>query len=178
MQAAVDAAGSAARVGVRLSPFNEFLACVESDPLKTYGYAVDELLKIRAKGGDASSPLAYLHFVEPRLDATFEPRETALTLAPFIAQCRAAGVPVITAGGWEPEAAAMAVDGGEVDLVCVGREWIGSPDLPKRWALGLRGSKGDRGLYYSGGEKGYNDYPALSEQEERVAVEKARALKA
>lgn len=178
VQAAADAAGSAGKVGVRLSPFNEFLACVESDPLKTYGVAVDLLLKLRASKGDTQSPLAYLHFVEPRLDASFEPRVTALSLAPFVAQCRAAGVPVITAGGWEPEAAAEAVAGGHADLICVGREWIGAPDLPKRWALGLRGSKGDRGLYYSGGEEGYLGYPPLSGEEERAAVERARALSA
>jgi 12-oxophytodienoic acid reductase len=178
VQAAVDAAGSAARVGVRLSPFNEFLDCVESDPEKTYGYAVEQLLKVRATKGQPSAPLAYLHFVEPRLDATFEPRETPLTLAPYIAQCRAAGVPVITAGGWDPASAAEAVAKNEVDLICVGREWIGCPDLPKRWALGVRGNKGDRGLYYMGGEKGYNDYPALSPEEERAAVAKARELAA
>jgi 12-oxophytodienoic acid reductase len=177
-QAVVDAAGSAARVGVRLSPFNEFLDCVESQPLETYGHAVDQLLKLRAQGDASGSPLAYLHFVEPRLDATFEPRDTPLTLAPFTARCRAAGVPVVTAGGWEPGPAARAVAAGEVDLVCVGREWIGAPDLPKRWALGLRGSKGDRALYYSGGEKGYSDYEALTDEEERAAVERARALAA
>ena len=144
--------------------------------METYGYAVDKLLELRAKNGDTTSPLAYLHFVEPRLDATFEPRDTPLTLAPFTEKCRAKGVPVVTAGGWDPAAAATAVAKGEVDLICVGREWIGSPDLPKRWALGLRGSKGDRSTCYSGGDKGYADYPALGAEEERLAVEKARAL--
>jgi N-ethylmaleimide reductase len=85
---------------------------------------------------------------------------------------------VITAGGWDPKSAAEAVAKGEVDLICVGREWIGCPDLPKRWALGVRGNKGDRGLYYSGGEKGYNDYLPLSAEEERAAVAKARELAA
>jgi N-ethylmaleimide reductase len=161
-------------VGVRLSPFNEFLACVESRPLETYGHAVSELLKIKAKGDVTGAKLGYLHFVEPRLDATFEPRDTDLSLAPFTRMAREAGVAVITAGGWEPESAAEAVRGGEVDLVCVGREWIGAPDLPKRWALGLRGNKGDRGLYYSGGDEGYTTYAGLSAEEERAAVEAAR----
>jgi len=177
VQAVADALGSAGRVGVRLSPFNEFLACVESRPLATYGHAVSELLKIRAEGDASGAALAYLHFVEPRIDATFEPRDTDLTLAPYTAMARAAGVAVITAGGWEPGPAAEAVASGDVDLVCVGREWIGSPDLPKRWALGLRGNKGDRAMYYSGGEEGYTTYACLSPEEEGAAIEAAVAAR-
>ncbi len=56
VKACCDAIGSD-RVGIRFSPFTDFLDAVDSTPYATFSYLVEQLNKHN---------LAYVHFIEPR----------------------------------------------------------------------------------------------------------------
>ena len=67
--------------------------------------------------------------------------------------------PVIAAGGFDPAGAAAVVARGDADLVAFGRHFIANPDLPARLARGLPLNPYDRATFYTGGARGYTDYP-------------------
>jgi N-ethylmaleimide reductase len=48
---------------------------------------------------------------------------------------------------------------GDADLVAFGRHFIANPDLPARIARGLALNPYDRATFYTGGARGYTDYP-------------------
>ena len=52
---------------------------------------------------------------------------------------------------------------GVADGISFGRPFIANPDLVHRIAVGAPLSPGDESTYYSGGARGYADYPALEE---------------
>lgn len=52
------------------------------------------------------------------------------------------------------------IEEGLADLVSFGASFIANPDLPERFARGTALAEADQSTYYTGGEKGYTDYPA------------------
>ena len=67
--------------------------------------------------------------------------------------------------GYDRDLAVERVEKGEVDLVCFGRPFISNPDLVDRLRLGAPLAAWDEATFYGGDEKGYIDYPALTEEE-------------
>jgi len=55
-----------------------------------------------------------------------------------------------------------AVDTGAADLFCIGRAFLANPDLVERLRTGADLNKPDAKTFYTGGAKGYTDYPLLS----------------
>jgi N-ethylmaleimide reductase len=51
------------------------------------------------------------------------------------------------------------------DAISFGRPFISNPDLVERNRSGAALAKGDEGTFYSGGARGYVDYPRLEEAE-------------
>jgi N-ethylmaleimide reductase len=49
------------------------------------------------------------------------------------------------------------------DLVAFGKLFISNPDLPKRFELNGDLASWDKATFYTPGEKGYTDYPLLTE---------------
>jgi N-ethylmaleimide reductase len=49
------------------------------------------------------------------------------------------------------------------NLIAFGRKFIANPDLPVRLRIGAPLNVDDSTTYYSGGEKGYTDYPSLEQ---------------
>jgi NADH:flavin oxidoreductase / NADH oxidase family len=96
----------AERVGVRLTPYGQFLQAFDSDPVALFTHAVREC---SARG------VAYVHMIEPRVAGNVDcvARE-AESLAPFR---EAATVPFIAAGGYTRDTAARAAASGSSDLV-------------------------------------------------------------
>ncbi|HJE84724.1 MAG TPA: alkene reductase, partial [Corynebacterium amycolatum] len=47
----------------------------------------------------------------------------------------------------------------QADAAVVGRLAISNPDLVRRWQEGLPVTTPDESTFYTGGEKGYTDYP-------------------
>lgn len=129
------------RVGYRISPTSPFNGMADSDPAATFGALVDGL---------SALGIAYLHVIDPagapgRMSPMLRPRFTGA---------------YIVNGGFGPEAAAMAIEEGEADLVAFGTSFLANPDLPERFRTGAPLSAPDPSTFYSGEAKGYIDYPA------------------
>lgn len=81
----------------------------------------------------------------------------------------------MSAGGYTRERGIAAIRDGGADLIAFGRLFLANPDLPERFAVDAPLNAYDRSTFYtSDQEKGYTDYPFLSE----VAPEQAERLAA
>lgn len=130
------------RVGVHLSPLSTFNGMADSDPEGNFTHIARVLDRLN---------LSYLHVIE---DAQ------APRVAPLIRQ--AFGGPLILASGYTRALAEQSVKAGAADLVAFGEAFIANPDLPHRFKIGAALNTADRATFYSGGAKGYTDYPALA----------------
>ncbi len=138
---AVAAAIGADRVGLRVSPGGTASDINDDEVHSTYpalARALDPL------------GLAYLHVAEPQGFSAVDLLRPIWTGA------------LIAAGGFNKESAVAAISGKRADLVAFGHDFIANPDLPRRFAEGLPLETGDRSTWYSGDERGYTDYPAVS----------------
>lgn len=152
---AVVAAVGPGKVGIRLSPFNQFLDCVEPEPYVTYGHIVERL---------NSYGLAYVHMVEPRVLGYMDvdPKESE-SLAPFRKACKA---PFMAAGGFKRDNAIETVASGAADFVAFGRWFLSNPDFVLRVKLGAPLNPYDRDTFYTQDPVvGYTDYPFLTKEE-------------
>jgi len=60
--------------------------------------------------------------------------------------------------------AESAIAEGDVDALAFGRNFIATPDLPKRLAVGAELNPYHRDSFYGGTERGYTDYPFLAQE--------------
>lgn len=67
------------------------------------------------------------------------------------------------------ESANEIISKGGADAVAFGQLFIANPDLPERFALNAPLNTPDGSTFYSGGEKGYTDYPLLNEKQGKIA---------
>ena len=144
---AVAGVWGAERVGVRLSPWNDFNDMQDSAPRATFGYAARALAPLK---------LAYLHLVEPVGGVP----AGAAPLAPELKT--AFGGPLIVNGGYTGHLAEAALARGEADLVSFAASFLANPDLPARLRLGAPLNTPDPATFYGGDHHGYTDYPALA----------------
>lgn len=145
----------AGRVGVRLSPYGTFNDMSDSDPVALFGYVLEQL-SLRG--------IAYVHMIEPRATSAGG-SDAVASDAPSTSELfrnKFNGV-FISAGGYTPEGAKHAVESGACDAVAFGRLYIANPDLPERIRSGSSLNKYNRATFYGGTEKGYTDYPFLSQ---------------
>ncbi|CAN1175520.1 Putative 12-oxophytodienoate reductase 11 [Linum perenne] len=141
------------RVGVRVSPFTDWLDCVDSDPVVLGLYMAQMLSKYG---------LAYCHMVEPRLRAHDLNFVTQESLAPMRKAFRGT---FIASGGFGREDGNRVVEDGRTDLVAYGRWFLANPDLPRRFELDAPLNVYDRAtLYDPHPVVGYTDYPFLDDQ--------------
>lgn len=146
VDAAIDVFG-ADGVGVRLSPHFTVDGPGASDFAVLYPY-VASLLGERA--------IAYLHVIEP--DSTPEERKIATRLKDAFRG------PFILAGEFDRDSAERALAEGRADFIAFGRLYIANPDLVERFALPEPVlNPPDEATWYSGGARGYTDYPSLNE---------------
>lgn len=148
-EAVVDVWG-ANRVGLRLSPRGTFNSMGDSDRAATFSCAVDKLARYN---------LAYLHLIEAIAGPMAKTAVEAERLTPHLR--RLFHGPIIANGGYDKASGEAVIARGEADLVAFGVPFIANPDLPERFATGAALAKPDPALFYSGGERGYIDYPAL-----------------
>jgi len=76
---------------------------------------------------------------------------------------KAFGGTYIANEGFTQEGAEQAIASGVADAVAFGKLFIANPDLPKRFAHMAPLNAWDGSTFYSGGAKGYTDYPALKQ---------------
>lgn len=148
---AVTSAVGANRTGIRVSPVSPANDLRDSDPRALFIAYAKELKK---RG------LMYLHAIEGETRGKRDPHE-------FKAweMKEAFGGVYMGNNGYTRDLAIERVEKDEVDLVCFGREFISNPDLVTRLKLSAPLVDYDESTFYGGDEKGYVDYPALTDEE-------------
>ena len=142
---AVAQAIGADKVGIRISPGGTFNDVTETETEQTYAALLDGLNPLG---------LLYLHILEGP-DTSFHEQlrkqwdGTVMFNTGFT-------------GSSDLSTAQEAIDTGATDLFCIGRGFLANPDLVERLRIGVGLNKPDMETFYSGGAKGYTDYPVLS----------------
>ncbi|KAM3316608.1 hypothetical protein ACQJBY_034629 [Aegilops geniculata] len=150
--AAVCLEAGAGRVGVRLSPFADYVDCVDSEP---------EALALHVVGVMNGLGVLYCHMIEPRM--CVNERMIPRRLLPFRRAFRGA---FMVNGGYDREEGDKAVADGYADLVAYGRLFLANPDLPERFRRNAALNKYDRSTFYTSDPVvGYTDYPFLDPED-------------
>jgi len=138
------------RVGIRLSPFADYMDCWDSNPEALGFYMVKSLNKYN---------ILYCHMVEPRMSIVEGRRQIPHRLLPMR---KAFNGTFIAAGGYDREEGNKVIAEGYADLVAYGRLFLANPDLPKRFELNAPLNQYDRATFYTSDPVvGYTDYPFL-----------------
>jgi len=140
LEAMIKAAGSAGKVGIKISPAMPFNDCTDDNPVETYTTLVKAI---------GSMGLAYLHVLRTTIPNTFE------LLRPLFDGPFAAG------GGLDRESGNAVLASGGADFIVFGKPFTSNPDLAERFAKGAALTPFDAGTFYTPGEKGYTDFPSL-----------------
>ena len=135
----ITAAGSASKVGMKVSPGMVFNDIKDEDPLPTY------LALIKAIAGHG---LAHLHVMRTGIGAEIALRE-------------AFPGTLLVGGGFKKEEANKTLAEGSADAIVFGSLYISNPDLVKRLELDSPLNAADQSTFYTPGAKGYTDYPTL-----------------
>lgn len=142
LEAMIEAAGSASRVSLKISPAMPFNDMKDDDPVETYSALVKAISPMK---------LAFLHVLRSDpLPNIFE------ILRPLYKGTFAA------VGGFSRESGNAALASGAADFIVFGKLFVSNPDLPHRFKIGAPLAPWDATTFYSGGVKGYIDYPSLS----------------
>ncbi|KAJ4828179.1 12-oxophytodienoate reductase 2 [Turnera subulata] len=140
------------KVGIRLSPFADYMESGDSNPEALGLYMVQALNKYN---------ILYCHMIEPRMKLIGQKFETLHSLLPMR---KAFNGTFIVAGGYGREDGNKAVEENRADLVAYGRHFLANPDLPKRFELNAPLNKYNRATFYTNDSViGYTDYPFLEE---------------
>jgi N-ethylmaleimide reductase len=134
------------RVGLRISPVGGFNDMSDSDPVALYTALAQKL---------NAFPLAYLHVLEglpgTMLAADHPPVHPAIR-----AQYKGN---LILNGGYDKTSATRALAQNQADAIAFGVPFLANPDLVARMAHDAPLNTPDFEHFYSGGAKGYTDYP-------------------
>jgi N-ethylmaleimide reductase len=139
LKAMIAAAGSAGKVGMKISPGMKFNDIDDADPLPTYV----ALAKAIAPLG-----LAYLHVMRTGIGAEVELRKVFPGT-------------LLVGGGFKKEEANKLLAEGGADGIVFGSTYLANPDLVTRLEKDAPLNVPDPGTFYTPGAKGYTDYPAL-----------------
>ncbi|MET0794714.1 MAG: alkene reductase [Polyangiaceae bacterium] len=142
---ATSAVFGADRVGVRVSPHAVADGLSDSTPRETFRYVAEQLER---RG------VAYLHLIEPA--------NTPLA-ARFASGLREAfHGPLIVCGGFDRASAQRTLNERHAELIAFGAGFIANPDLVERLRRDAPWNTPDPSTFYSGGDRGYVDYPFLA----------------
>jgi len=138
------------RVGIRLSPFTDYMECHDSDP---HSLALHISTKLSDHG------ILYVHMIEPRLAMVEGRRVVPKRLLPYREAFKGS---FIANGGYDFAEGNKVVTEGYANLVSFGRLFLANPDLPKRFEVGAELNNYDRMTFYTSNPVvGYTDYPFL-----------------
>jgi len=145
--AAVCKVWGADRVGVRLSPINQFNDLRDSYPQALFTHVMEALNPFN---------LAYVHVVEASMTGdTPQPFD-------FKALRQACRGNYLANGGYDRARGDAAIASGHAEAVAFGVPFIANPDLVERLRVNAPLNTPDQSTFYGGGEQGYTDYPALA----------------
>lgn len=134
------------RVGLRISPLNSYNSMRDSDPV---GLTTHLCRALSTRG------LSYLHVM--RADFLGQQQGDVLGVARQVFQG-----PLVANMGYSPGEAARAVESGAVDAIAFGTAFLANPDLPERIKANAPLNPPDPATFYTGGARGYIDYPRLA----------------
>jgi N-ethylmaleimide reductase len=137
------------RVGVRISPTNDYNDIADSDPESLFTALVDRLTPLG---------LAYLHVLEGGIQGMASP--VSLDYDKLSEHYQGL---YMANNGYDETKAESTLTKGAADLISFGIPFIANPDLPERFAGGFPLSDPDPDTFYMGKENGYIDYPALAD---------------
>ena len=143
------------KIGARFNPSLHGIFGMEMDEetIPTFDYVIEKLNEYN---------LAYVHLSEPFNDVSDIPyaeSEIAKRYRPMYN-----GTLMINAG-FDRESGNRVIEEGNADLVAFGKPFISNPDLVERFRRNAELAEWDQDTFYTPGEKGYTDYPALDEVE-------------
>jgi N-ethylmaleimide reductase len=133
-------------VGVKLSPSNTFNDMRDSDPLKTFSFAVSALNRLG---------VGYVHIMEA---GASDLRHGGKAIPATTFRPHFQGTLIVNQDYDQAKAEAVLARG-DADLVSFARLFLANPDLPERFSRGASLNSPDPSTFYGGGEKGYTDYP-------------------
>jgi len=147
------------RVGMHLAPRMDSHDMDDSDRLGTFTYVARELGK-RGLGWIAARE-AQIGPDTQLVDSQGRPREikNRESIGPAIR--KAFGGSFIANEGFTKDSAQRTLSEGTADAVAFGKLFLANPDLVERFAKHAPLNNWDTATFYTGGEKGYVDYPAL-----------------
>ncbi|HSN05595.1 MAG TPA: alkene reductase [Nitrospira sp.] len=147
LEAMIDGAGSASKVGLRVSPGNTFNDMHDANPVGTHLYLTEEVSPLG---------LAYLHIQQQPKDV-----HTSGVLDPVKLLRPIFDGPIIATGGVDRDSANRLLSNGDADLIGFARLFIANPDLVERFQTAGPLAEPDAATFYTPGPKGYTDYPVL-----------------
>jgi N-ethylmaleimide reductase len=140
LDAMIEAAGSADKVGMKISPAMPFNDIHDADPVETYTTLVRAV---------APLGLAYLHVLRTALPNTFD------LLRPLYSGAFLAG------GGFTQASGDEAIRSGLADFIVYGKLFTSNPDLPRRFAQDAELVAPNPATFYTPGPEGYTSYASL-----------------
>lgn len=145
--AAVSKVWGADRVGVRISPINQFNDIRDSYPQALFNHVAESLNPFN---------LAYLHVVEASM--TGDPAQPF----DFDELRRAWHGSYMANGGYDKVRGNAVIASGRADCVAYGVLFLANPDLVERFLKNAPLNAADQNTFYGGGTQGYTDYPFLA----------------
>ncbi len=140
LEAMIHAAGSASRIGIKISPGMPFNDIQDDNPLETYTALTKALSTMK---------LAYLHVLRtapiPDIHEILRPLYDGVFVA---------------GGGFTRESGDALLYSGGADFIVFGKLFTSNPDLPKRFETGVPLTDPDPSTFYTPGPRGYIDFPA------------------
>ena len=140
------------RVGIRFSPNIHVQGVEDRDPVALFTELAKLLEELR---------VPWIELREPDKPTSAGSIPTA-PVSPAMRAHYSGRIVINSDQDWTDARARIAA--GHADAVSIGRLFIANPDLVHRISTGAGLNPGDPKTFYSGGEQGYTDYPALEEQ--------------
>jgi N-ethylmaleimide reductase len=139
-------------VAVRLNPsLNGIMGILVDDETKTlYNYIVNRL---------NDYGLAYIHLIEPFTDVSAIPDAIQEVAKHFR---KIYNGTIIINRAFTKDTANQVLNDGDADLVSFGVPFLANPDLVERFRTDAVLNQPDQASFYTPGEKGYTDYPTLT----------------
>ena len=135
------------KVGIRISPVNEFNDISDSNPQELFSAVATALSQL--------NPI-YLHVVEVNMageiDASVDMQQIRNNFSGYY----------IANGGYDKQRGESAIESSAADMIAYGVGFLANPDLPERFKLGQTLNAVDPNTFYGGDEHGYTDYPTLT----------------
>lgn len=142
IEAMIAAAGSAAKIGIKISPYMAFNDISDENPVETYSTLTRALDPLG---------LAYLHLMR------WPQTNMAALLRPLFRG------PLLVGSGFDGPSGEAALQAGEADAIVIGKWFLSNPDLVARIAAGAELTAPDPATFYTPGPKGYIDYAPMAQ---------------